>query len=181
MKFLSTHLLKKIKCHIANGGILAYPTEYCFGLGCDYKNVNAVKKIINLKSRNSNKGMIIISGNISHFKSLININNTYSEYWPGAFTLLLNSDNRFIKKLVSGRNDKIALRITKHQLVTQICDYLNQGIISTSANYSGRFPAKTYKECCRIFGKKIMIVPGLTNFRRMPSSIIEYETKKVLR
>ena len=181
MNGYSVQQLKKIKSHINNGGIFAYPTEHCYGIGCHYKNINAIRKIIRLKHRNSSKGMILISGNIKHFKEIININECYKEYWPGPFTLLFESKNKYIQKIVSGNHNKVAIRVSKHKLVSQLCNYLNHPVVSTSANYSNRFPAKSYKECIRIFGKKLMIIPGLTNFNTKPSRIIDYETKEILR
>ena len=182
MKVLSNNILRKIKCHINNNGVIAYPTEYCFGIGCHYKNLHAVQKVIRLKGRNSTKGMIVITGNIRHFKLLINIDKDYTTYWPGPNTLLVHSNNRFIRKNVGGKkNNTIALRVSSHEIVIQLCDYLNHALISTSANYSGRFPAKNTKECYRMFGKKLLVIPGLTNFRRKPSTIINYETKEILR
>lgn len=178
-------LLKKIKQHIKNGGVIAYPTESCYGFGCDPFNYKAINKIIQIKGRNKTKGLIVISSKISQLNRLIlplssqDIKNI-KKYWPGFYTIILPAAHSIPSNL-TGKHHKIAVRVSKHTLVQQICNYLNMPLVSTSANYSGFNSVKTYRECIRHFGDKVMVLPGTTNFATHPSTIIDWATGKKLR
>lgn len=182
LNYYSQNLLQKIKIHIKKGGVIAYPTEYCYGLGCDPFNRRAIDKIIKIKGRSKAKGLIVIAGKTNELKSLITPINTkdVEGYWPGPYSLILKTRRRVPKNL-TGRHDKIAVRVTKHLLVKQICSTLNSPVVSTSANISGHTPLKTYRDCKRVFGAYVMVLPGLTNFAKKPSILIDWESKKVLR
>ncbi|MBP9742862.1 MAG: Sua5/YciO/YrdC/YwlC family protein [Burkholderiales bacterium] len=102
------------------------------------------------------------------------------KYWPGAFSLILPVTNKVPRNLM-GKNHKIAVRVTKHSLVKQLCNSLNLPLVSTSANRSGNKPIRNYRECVRQFGKKVLVLPGLTNFAKQPSTIIDWATRQILR
>jgi L-threonylcarbamoyladenylate synthase len=185
MKYYSRALLKKIKRHLKDGGIIAYPTEYCFGLGCDPFNRQAINKLIRLKQRNQNKGLIIIAGKIWQLDKLIKPlslmeQEQVKQYWPGAYSIIVSSSKSAPKKL-AGKFTKIAVRVTSHKLVIELCNYLGYPLVSTSANKSGLYPAKTYRNCYKMFGKSVMVLPGNTSFAKSPSSIIDLNTGKTYR
>ncbi len=185
-QYYSTELLNTIRKHIVNGGIIAYPTESCYGLGCDPFNNKAIKRIISLKKRNSNKGLIVIAGKFNQLNNLIQplpkLEQEYifTNYWPGPFSLILPVTNK-VPKLLVGHHKKIAVRITKHELVIQLCNFLNMPLVSTSANKSGNKSIRNYHECVRQFGKEVLVLPGLTNFAKRPSTIIDYASKQIYR
>jgi L-threonylcarbamoyladenylate synthase len=181
----SNHTLAKIKQHIANGGVIAYPTESCYGFGCDPLNRKAIDSVIKLKKRSKNKGMIVIASSKSQLNKIIKPLDTKSynavdEYWPGPYSLILKTKYNVPKNLI-GKYSKIAVRVTKHELVKQICNSLGYPIISTSANISGKRSIKTYRECYKQFGSKVLVLPGLIGFAKKPSTIIDWETRTVLR
>lgn len=171
--------------HIKNGGVIAYPTEYCFGLGCDPFNRKAINKILKLKGRSKTRGLIVIAGEIKQLKSLIKPltqkdHVALGQYWPGPFSLVLAA-TKTIPANLTGRHHKIAVRVTKHQLVKQLCQFIQMPLVSTSANISRHKPLKTYRECKKKFGQNVLVLPGLTNFAQNPSSIIDWFTKEPLR
>lgn len=188
MKYYSLSLLKQARKHIQNGGIIAYPTESCYGLGCDPFNYQAVNNLIYLKRRAKAKGLIVIASQINQLEKLIKplsvkdkivIN---SHYWPGPFTLILDCpNNNLIPVLLTGKRNKVAVRVTKHPLVRQLCDFLHQPLVSTSANYSGFRAIKTYVKCFDMFGHRVMVLPGQTSNAKKPSTIIDWASKKILR
>lgn len=171
--------------HIKNGGVIAYPTESCYGLGCDPLNRKAIDKIIKLKRRSKTRGLIVIAGEIKQLESLLmplksKDYNDISKYWPGPFSLILSTKQNTPKNL-TGQHQKIAVRVTKHQLVKQLCQFINMPLVSTSANISGHKAITNYRECQKKFGKSVLVLPGLTNFAKKPSTIIDWSTKKILR
>lgn len=183
MRGYSVNLLRHVRNHLKNGGIIAYPTEHCYGIGCDPYNYKAIDKIIRLKQRDKNKGLIVIAGNIKQLQNLV-VTPTSSEladYWPGGYTLLLPTNNDQLPKNLAGRHPKLAVRVTKHMGVIQLCGFLESALVSTSANYSGFNPAKNLSACVRQFGSKLMILPGMTNNAKRPSIIMDWSSKKILR
>lgn len=186
MYFYSNDLIAKVRKHIKNGGLIAYPTESCYGIGCDPFNRKAIDKIIKIKLRNKQKGLIVIAGDKKQLAGLIpastldNDEKELNRYWPGPFSLILPVTNKVPKNLI-GKHSKIAVRVTKHQLVQQLCKNLNLPLVSTSANKSGFKSIRTYRECKRQFGKQLMVLPGITNFNKKPSTIIDWDSKEILR
>lgn len=185
MQAYNNNLLHKISRHVKNGGIIAYPTEFCYGFGCDPFNYKAVSQILKIKKRSKSKGLIIIAANITQLDKLIMPLSTtdikkLKRFWPGFYSLILPSKLN-IPHILTGEHRQIAVRVSKHDLVNQICNFMNSPLVSTSCNLSGHKPIKSYRECIRIFGKKVMVLPGLTNFAKHPSTIIDWKTGKIIR
>ena len=185
MRYYSPAKLKQIKRHLHNGGVIAYPTESCYGFGCDPFNYSAINKIIQLKGRNKAKGMIVIAGSVAQLQKVIkplnaNDKSQLTQYWPGFYSVILPVSRQTPRNLI-GAHRKIAVRVTRHKLVKQLTNSLNMPLVSTSANKSGHQSIKTYRECVRQFGKRVMVLSGATNFAKKPSTIIDWESKKVLR
>ena len=183
MQTYSITLLRRVKAHISAGGIIAYPTESCFGLGCDPFNYAALKLLNQLKGRNSTKGFITIASKLSQLRSLIIMppdEASLWQYWPGPYTLLLNA-RPYIPKRLLGQHQTIAVRLTNHPLVRQLCNYLRMPLVSTSANYSGGISAKNSAQCYAYFGNQVMVLPGTTQGLKKPSTIIHWTTKQLIR
>lgn len=176
--------LRKAKQHLQKGGVIAYPTEFCYGLGCDPHNRVAINKIFKLKKRKANKSLIVIASKQAQLNSLTTrLSDTTKEqlkqYWPGFYSILLPAKPSINTALQ--KNSKIACRVTKHHATTQLCNYLNMAIVSTSCNHSGKKPIRRYKDCIRLFGKKILVLKGITDFKKSPSRIIDLENQQILR
>lgn len=183
MKYIKHSELIKIKQHLKNGGVIAYATESCYGLGCNPFNYRAIAKIINIKRRSKTKGMIVISGNKQNLTNIVKVNldsKDFDEYWPGSYSIILPSQKTLPRNL-SGSRRTIAVRITRHKQIIQLTTFLGIPLVSTSANLSGMKPINNYRECMRKFGTKAMVINGDTNFAKKPSTIIDWNTKKILR
>jgi L-threonylcarbamoyladenylate synthase len=185
MQAYSNNLLHKIQRHIKNGGIIAYPTEFCYGFGCDPFNYRAINNILRIKQRDKAKGLIVIAANIHQLDKLIipislHDRQKLKKYWPGFFSILLPSKKNTLNVLI-GAHNKLAVRISNHDLVKQLCNYLHMPLVSTSANLSGHKPIKCYRECVRQFGKKVMVLPGNTGFAKNPSTIIDWKSGQIIR
>jgi L-threonylcarbamoyladenylate synthase len=124
-------------------GVIAYPTESVFGLGCDPDCHHAIQKILELKQRPAHKGLILIAANIEQLKnyadfsmlSEVQIENIKAT-WPGPFTWVVPASSS-LSKLISGDFDSVAVRVSEHPVVQQLCLEFGKPIISTSANLSG--------------------------------------------
>lgn len=169
----------------AAGGVLAYPTESCFGLGCDPRQPAALARVLALKRRVRAKGLILIASNLQQLLPYIHPPavgdlRRFVEYWPGPFTLLLPA-SRKVHPWLRGRHNKIAVRITNHPQAAGLCHALGSALVSTSANLSGKISLKTATACRRAFGSRAFTVPGIIGWARKPSTIVDYASGRILR
>ncbi|AAZ26138.1 MULTISPECIES: L-threonylcarbamoyladenylate synthase [Colwellia] len=171
-----------------NGGIIAYPTEAVFGLGCDPDNKEALKRLLKLKQRSPEKGLILLAGSYSQLLPYIDDSKipqdkrlTLLSRWPDGITQLVPKNNN-ISSLLSGSFDTIAVRITSQPDVVALCQQTNKPIVSTSANLSGQEPAKTWQSLDLVLSKQVdFILKGVTLGRTSPSKIIDALTGKIIR
>ncbi|WP_372881941.1 L-threonylcarbamoyladenylate synthase [Psychromonas sp.] len=171
-------------------GVIAYPTESVFGLGCDPDCEAAIQKILTLKERPAHKGLILIAASIEQLEkyadfSVLNENQlaAIKKTWPGPYTWVVPAKNN-LSKLVSGGFDSVAVRVTTHPVVRQICQAFNKPIISTSANLSGLDPAINTRQVMEMFKDNPLLnviidapVSGLSS----PSQIYNASTGERLR
>lgn len=180
--------LQRVETIIHSGGIIAYPTEAVYGLGCDPYNQTAINKLFAIKQRNPNKQMILIASTWQQIENLIDLSklpdnrlNEIMQTWPGPVTWVMPA-SELAPKWLKGDDQSIALRISAHPLVQTICNHLNQAIVSTSANVSQQEPARSYNEVEKIFANQIdYIIPGETGGAKKPSMIYHAVSKEVLR
>jgi L-threonylcarbamoyladenylate synthase len=127
---------------VEQGGLLVYPTEAVYGLGGDYRQAEVVDKILRLKQRPVDQGLILVAGHIQHILPLIQPDSGQDlaaalATWPGHITWIFPASPR-VPEGVKGPNNTVAVRLSAHSGVIQLCQQLNQAIISTSANQRGQ-------------------------------------------
>mgnify|MGYP005855707339 CR=1 FL=1 len=129
---------------IRNEGVISYPTESVFGLGCDPLCYTAVDKILQLKQRPVDKGLILIASRIEQLEPYVQLNHaqrTTLLEQTSATTWLVNK-SAITPSWISGQHSKVAIRLSKHPVVQALCDQLDFAIVSTSANPSTQAAAK---------------------------------------
>ena len=171
---------------IRDGGVIAYPTEGVWGLGCDPDNAQAVSKILQIKSRPMQKGLILIGSELEHISLYLkglrdkDFDAIVQSKGKGISWLIPNNANA--KEIVSGGQATLVVRLTDHPVVTEICQAFSGAIVSTSANPSGQSPAISAEQVNNYFGDTLnMIVPGVLGGQNGPSEIRDIQTGKVLR
>lgn len=171
---------------LRQGGIIAYPTEAVFGLGCDPFNQLAVARIKQLKNRSPQKGLIMIGACWEQLQSFTapipkeNLTRTLAT-WPGPYTWIFPTADS-TPQWITGQHNTIALRVTAHPIAKAICEAFGKPIISTSANLEGQPPARTEDEVKRIFNTDIdLIISGALGNQTKPTEIRDVLTGKVLR
>lgn len=173
---------------LKRGEVIAYPTEGVFGLGCDPDNPQAIKKLLAIKQRAKEKGLILIAGSFEQLSPYVDID-TLSESrrqqifasWPGAVTWVLPTSEK-TSDWVSGKFDTVAVRVTDHRQVINLCQSFGKPIISTSANLSGQKAALCYEEVVAQLGDRLdTILQGKTGGRKKPSKIIDGRSGQVFR
>ena len=165
--------------------IFAYPTEGVWGIGCNPFSESAVKKLINLKKRDENKGIIILAGNLSQIEDLTShLNNDLRKKmlrkWPGPHTWLVPSSSKTPKWLL-GQSRLLALRVSNHEGVQKITSELEMPICSTSANISGKSPAIDENQIREFFGSKVHIIEGKLGGLTKPTPVQILESDEWIR
>lgn len=171
----------------AQGKVFAYPTEAVYGLGCDPLNESAVNEILRLKQRPVEKGMILIAQSIEQvlpfvaFDTLeLSTQTTVLESWPGPVTWLLPK-SAYTPSFISGDSDMVAIRVTAHPLVQQMCWAVNSPLVSTSANPATQDPAKSASQVKSYFSDQVILLDGELGEQKTPSKIINSITMETLR
>ena len=170
------------------GGVIAYPTEAVFGVGCDPDNQTAVEKLLAIKQRPVEKGLILLAANYSQLLPYVDDTKLSPEQrfavlarWPDGITQVLPA-NRNIAKFLTGQFDTIAVRVTSHPDVVALCNAVNKPIVSTSANTTGLPPARTYQELEPALLAQIdFVVQAPTLGYSQPSTIIDGLTGDIFR
>lgn len=169
--------------HLHAGGLVAYATESCYGLGCDPHNPDAVRRLLAVKRRPQAKGLILVSDRLSRLEPYLqNLDATtridIAHYWPGPVSLLLPAR---APRWLTGAHPKLAVRVSAHPDTARLCRHLRMALVSTSANPSGAKPAKTEAQCRRLFGASVWVLPGKIGARARPSTLMDYPSGRILR
>ncbi len=140
---------------LRRGGIVAYPTEAVYGLGCDPLNPETVLRLLALKRRPVEKGLILIASEMEQLFPYLGelsaaLERQVRATWPGPVTWLLPVPDA-VPRWLRGDHDSLAVRITAHPLAAELCQTFGGAIVSTSANIGGRPPARSPLTVQRVF------------------------------
>ena len=180
------HKLRQAVRTIRLGGVVAYPTEAVYGLGCDPLNPAAVYRLLAIKNRPVSKGLILIAADFHQLQPFVLPLSSermllVEESWPGPTTWLLPA-NPFVPSWLTGKHATLAIRVTAHPLAAALCRALGGPLVSTSANLSTRHPARTPLQTrLRCNGDVDMILHGATGGDRQPTTIRDIRTGETLR
>jgi len=124
---------------ISKGGVILYPTDTIWGIGCDATNETAVKRIFEIKKRPSAKAMIILvsqASQLEHYADIPEIAYDLVEYAENPLTIIYPNAKRIASSLIS-EDGTIAIRVVKDEFCKMIINSLRKPLVSTSANVSG--------------------------------------------
>jgi len=126
---------------VQDGGIILYPTDTIWGIGCDATNTEAIQKIYKLKQRDEAKSMIILLDTENKLESYINDVNPLAydliEYAENPLTLVMPGAKNISKAIISS-DGSIGIRLVKHPFCQQLIQRMRKPLVSTSANISGK-------------------------------------------
>jgi L-threonylcarbamoyladenylate synthase len=182
---LNTWHLKQANHCLKTGGIIAYPTEAVYGLGCSPFNQAAVTRLLKIKQRPWQKGLILIAANYAQLATFLEplsqtIQQRVFATWPGAITWLLPA-KPWVPCWLRGQSNLLAVRVTAHPQTKALCQYWGNALVSTSANISGHPACRTAFKVRCINAHIDYILPGKVGQRQRPSEIRDALTNKVLR
>lgn len=171
---------------LRSGGIVAYPTESVYGLGCDPKNESALQNLLALKHRDVSKGMIIIASNYAQIACFIaphgdRLKQLLRTSAPTPTTWVVDAAEGLSPLLTGGRTT-LAVRITDHPVASALCRLFGGPITSTSANVSSQPPARSAADVRARFPHGIdCLVEGSTGELDQPTQIIDARCGSILR
>ncbi len=164
MKQVSSLKIRQAVQQLNAGEIIAYPTEAVYGLGCDPLNEEAVLKLLAIKNRTVDKGLILIASTLDQLEPYLQLNDQIitrvQATWPGAVTWIIPAQP-WVPGWITGKFNSIAVRVTDHPIASMICQKYGGPIISTSANVSSKPPAtRSWMVSKSLAENELFIVPG---------------------
>jgi L-threonylcarbamoyladenylate synthase len=171
---------------IRAGGLVAYPTEAVFGLGCDPMNEAAVERLLALKQRSRDRGLIVIAAEFSQLASYLepadnHVMQRVMSTWPGPTTWLLAASSG-TPVWLRGRFKTLAVRVTAHPVAAELCRRASFAIVSTSANLTGHVPARSADAVKQAFGAEIdFVLDGPLGGSERPTEIRDAISGEVVR
>ena len=167
------------------GGVISYPTEAVYGLGCDPWDEQAVMDLLDIKQRPWTKGVILIASHFNQLQDFIqpvdaDILAKLEQTWPGPVTWLLPASEE-CPEYLTGLHSSIAVRVTAHKQAANLCEHFGGALVSTSANLAGQAPAKFAHQVRRRLPMVDYVVPGSCGGADKPSQIIDATTGTIIR
>ncbi|MBK1722797.1 Sua5/YciO/YrdC/YwlC family protein [Thiocystis violacea] len=186
MSIAPPHRLRLAARALRRGGVIAYPTEAVYGLGCDPWSQPAVMRLLSIKQRPVSKGLILLASKLEQLLPFVELipgdrMDEIASSWPGPNTWLLPA-RPGTPRWLTGRFDTLAVRVTAHPLACALCDVYGGAIVSTSANRARRPPARSSLEVRLGLGAQLDdILVGQCIGASRPSTIRDGRTGRVLR
>lgn len=178
--------LKHAVSSLANDGVIAYATESVWGLGCNPWSQQAVTRLLEIKQRPWQKGLILIAADIAQLEPMLGAVTPEQRAlmlsrWPGPLTWLVPVSEH-IPQWLRGEHGTLAMRVSAHRGVQQLCRAWGGPLVSTSANLSGQPACKTALQVhLRLSSELDAIVPGGVSGAKRPSEIRDLISQRVLR
>jgi L-threonylcarbamoyladenylate synthase len=171
---------------VLQGGVIAYPTEAVYGIGCLPLNQDALERVVCIKGRDTRKGLICVAADIEQAACLADIppgaiGERIRSDWPGPITWVLPAKPDLPRILTGGR-PTIAVRVSAHPIVQRLCRRIGGALVSTSANFSGRPPARSALRARRAIGREVdYVLAGPLGSQARPTEIRHWRGGEILR
>lgn len=182
----STHNLNRAARTLLAGGVVAYPTEAVYGLGCLPLEGAAVERLLDLKGRAAGKGLILIAESFDRLEPYVllpdgSIRDEIFASWPGPVTWVIPARS-FLPRWLTGGRETLAVRVTAHPVARYLAARTGSALVSTSANRSGSMPARSALRVRLAFADAIDdVVVGPLGDALRPTTIRDARTGATLR
>lgn len=173
---------------LRRGGVIACPTEAVWGLGCDPFDADAVTRLLAVKQRDVGKGLLLVAADVAQLDGLVDWDalpharrEAVLATWPGANTWVLPASDR-VPRWITGVHAGVAVRVTAHPLLADLCRAFGGPLVSTSANVAGEEPARTESALTPALRAAVdAVLPGETSGLERPTPIRDATTGAALR
>jgi L-threonylcarbamoyladenylate synthase len=144
---------------VRGGGVIAYPTEAVFGLGCLPRDGQAVARVLAIKRRSWRKGLILIGADFSQLERYVVLppeprRSEVLATWPGPATWVLDA-RASVPRWITGGRSSVAVRVTAHTVARKLCAAVGDALVSTSANVSRRPPHRRLLRLRQDLGRRV--------------------------
>ncbi|MBI4089615.1 MAG: threonylcarbamoyl-AMP synthase [Candidatus Levybacteria bacterium] len=181
--------IKKAIEVLRNGGIVIFPTDTAFGIGCRIDNQEAIGKLFKIRKRPNDKAVPVLFSSVKMVKKYVkeipqDAEALMKKYWPGALTLILQCNKIKVQALVRGGGETLGVRIPNHRIIREIISRVGVPILGPSANFSGeKTPFKFEDLDKKLISLVDYVVEGKTSDKELSSTVIDCSTKpwKILR
>ncbi|HEY7872973.1 MAG TPA: Sua5/YciO/YrdC/YwlC family protein [Rudaea sp.] len=180
--------LRTVVATLRSGGVVAYPTEAVYGLGCDPQNHAAFERLFALKQRPPTQGVLLIAADFAQVEKYIDLAGVPAgalarvrASWPGPHTWVFPRAAS-VPDWIAGAHAGIALRVTAHPLAAALCRAFGGTLVSTSANRHSESPARTADEVRAAFGSELgYILDGAVGGLERPTPIRDAISGELIR
>ncbi|RMG87842.1 MAG: threonylcarbamoyl-AMP synthase [Candidatus Dadabacteria bacterium] len=160
---------------LRNDGVIVYPTDTVYGLGCDITSKHGVERIIRIKGRDPKKPMSFVCADLTHISRYARVSNfayrILKRFLPGPYTFVLEA-SREVPRLLLTKQKTVGIRIPDHPVCLELVKELGNPILSTSANPSGEDPLNHPTEIQRVLGGQVDLVLECGVLPRVPSTVV---------
>ena len=173
---------------LRSGGVIAYPTEAVYGLGCDPSDAVVFQRLFALKQRPATQGVLLIAAEFAQVEKYIDLVQLPADAllraqatWPGPYTWIFPRSSA-TPRWLAGAHSGIALRVTAHAPAAELCRAFGGALVSTSANRHGEPPSRSAADVRAAFGDELAyIFDGPTGGLERPTPIRDAVTGDVVR
>lgn len=177
-QFPAPHLVAQVADVLKSGGVIGYPTETVYGIGCNSFNRDAVERIYRLKNRDRGKAMILIASDTVQISELVesipdSAEKLIENFWPGPLTIVFEASSR-LKEFAFSKSKTIAIRIPDCGICLELIKETGFPLVSTSANRSHQPAATTAEGVVQAFDDQLdIIVDGGVTRESIPSTVVD--------
>lgn len=167
---------------LRDDGVVAYPTDTVYGLGCDITSRRAVERIIRIKGRDPKKPMSFVCADLTDISRYARVSNfayrILKRYLPGPYTFILEA-SREVPKLLLTKQKTVGIRVPNHAVALALVRELGHPILSTSANPSGQDPLNNPAEIRDVLGGQVDVILDCGVLPRVPSTVVSLAEDRV--
>lgn len=172
---------------LAEGGVVAFPTETVYGLGADALSADAVARVYALKGRPSNNPLIVHVSSIEMARSVASqwpetADKLAQAFWPGPMTIVVPKHER-VPVSVTGGGETVAIRMPAHEMARQLIEAFGGPVVGPSANASGSISPTAAAHVAESLGERVPVLDGGPCDRGIESTVVrvEHDSVSILR
>lgn len=153
---------------IKQGGIVIFPTDTAFGIGCRIDDEKAISRLFKIRKRPQDMATPVLLDSIDRAREFVlpfdsKVEQLMQEYWPGALTLILRCNSVKVPELVRGGSETLGIRIPDHAIPLELIKEANIPILGPSANFHGEKTPYSFEELDKELIKRVdLVVRGIT-------------------
>ncbi|MFC1511950.1 L-threonylcarbamoyladenylate synthase [Candidatus Latescibacterota bacterium] len=167
------------------GGVIVYPTETVYGIGCDPLDQRACERIQDLKGRRETKAMLLVASSRRQVEDMAGpldplASALADRFWPGPLTIVLKPAGTLPPHLL-GPTGGGGFRVSSDPVSTALARELGRPLVSTSANKTGTQPLVTFEEACAQFERLVdLVLPPAEKLSGVPSTLVDVTSGRLV-